>query len=301
MSSTDTADEVAKISLSPPRKPTKKSHLDVKTKEIILNIYKCEIEENPTLAIDESIIRVAHKSGLSTATLDSFSNSTSFTIRKRRQNSLKCTLPPQLENGRWVVTEADVNPGDQVDVNTIIRLECHKGYQLYPNNSLLLCDSSWDETTFPMCQKKCPPFYSTTTTTLTCKDIQNGAVPCDKAVDGTSLTYTCSAYYEILPGGRNTLYCNDGTWNFPKPICEPTAHCVTDNYGRALNETQFQVAAGKVYNAYEDKRDIYAQYRKILQVMLIDDIEGETRRYTADVAYHYRRAFQIRHNCSASM
>ncbi|CAG9834707.1 unnamed protein product [Diabrotica balteata] len=162
------------------------------------------------------------QTGLSTATLESFPNSTTFTIRKRRQNSLKCTLPPQLENGRWVVTEADVNPDDLVDINTIIRFECHKGYQLYPNNPLLLCDGSWDETTFPICQKKCPPLYSTTTTTLTCKDIHNGAVPCDEAVDGTSLTYICSAYYEIPPGGRNTLYCYDGVWNFPKPICEPS-------------------------------------------------------------------------------
>ncbi|XP_050507456.1 uncharacterized protein LOC126885068 isoform X2 [Diabrotica virgifera virgifera] len=256
--------------------------------------------------------------GFPIATLESFPNSTSSTVRKRRQSSFNCTLPPQLENGRWLVTEADVKPGDQVIVNTIIRLECHEGYQLYPNIPLQLCDSNWDETTFPTCQKKCPSFYSTATTSVTCKDVNNAAVPCDKAVDGTYLTYNCNAYYEIPPGGRNILYCDDGVWDFPKPICQPicgkkvntaiaayawggrevkdfefpwvvalyqtlgtsyenicggtlisrrvvitAAHCVTNTYGKALDKNKFQVAAGKVYNAFGDKRDVNAQYRRV--------------------------------------
>ncbi|XP_050515899.1 uncharacterized protein LOC114334142 isoform X2 [Diabrotica virgifera virgifera] len=277
--------------------------------------------------------------GLITVTLESFPNSTNSTLRTRRQSSFTCTLPPQLENGRWLVTEADVKPGDQVTINTIIRVECHESYQLFPNIPLHLCDSNWDETTFPTCQKKCPPFYSTATTTVTCKDLHNGAVPCDRAIDGTYLTYTCKVYYEIPPGGRNILYCDDGVWDFPKPICQPicgkkvnrettalawggrevknfefpwvialfetlgtsyenkcggtlisrrvvvtAAHCVTDTYGNALDKNKFQVAAGKLYNAFGDKRDVDAQYRKISKVIVHDGYRGESQRYIADLA-----------------
>ncbi|XP_050516955.1 uncharacterized protein LOC126891728 isoform X5 [Diabrotica virgifera virgifera] len=278
--------------------------------------------------------------GITTATLESFPNTTRSTIRKRRQSSLECTLPPQLENGRWLVTEADVKPGDKVDFNSIIRLECHEGYQLYPDIRLQICDSYWNENNLPTCKKRCPPFYSTATTTLTCKDINNEAVPCDKAVNGTYLTYNCNDYHEIPPGGSNILYCDDGVWDFQKPICQPicgkkvkvgeatallwggrqandyefpwviavfkisgtgfenicggtlisrkvvitAAHCVTDTYGNALDQNKFQVAAGKVYNAFGDKRDVHAQYRKISKVIVNDGYRGETQKYIADVA-----------------
>ena len=44
MSSTDSADEPPVITLSPPRKRAKQCHLDVNSKEIILNVYKCEMK-----------------------------------------------------------------------------------------------------------------------------------------------------------------------------------------------------------------------------------------------------------------
>ncbi|XP_050505517.1 uncharacterized protein LOC114338870 isoform X3 [Diabrotica virgifera virgifera] len=267
------------------------------------------------------------------------SNNNYSTLRQRRQSSFKCTLPPQLQNGRWLITEADVRPGDQVEVNSILRLECHEGYQLQPNTPLLVCDTNWEAIKIPTCKKKCPPFYSTVTTQLLCKDKDENTVTCDKAIDGTYLTYECAAYYEIPPGGRNVLYCNNGIWDFPKPICQPkcgkkfnketialtwggndvkdfeypwvialyknaggryrnvcggtlisrrvvitAAHCVTDDYGNAIGRENFQVAAGKYYNAFGDQRDTKAQYRKISQVIVHKGYRGVSQRYIADLA-----------------
>lgn len=53
MSSTDSADEPTEFTLSPPRKRIKQCQLDVNSKEIILNVYKCEMQENPTLFLDK--------------------------------------------------------------------------------------------------------------------------------------------------------------------------------------------------------------------------------------------------------
>ncbi|XP_050505512.1 uncharacterized protein LOC114338869 isoform X1 [Diabrotica virgifera virgifera] len=277
--------------------------------------------------------------GLVSATLEINSIDTNSIIRKTRQSSLKCTLPPQIENGKWLITEADVQPGDQIEVNTIVRLECNEGYQLYPYNTLMACDSNWDEEDFPVCRKKCPSFYSTATTKLICKDKDENTITCDKATDGTYLTYSCVAFYEVPPGGKNVLYCNDGIWDFPKPLCKPicgkkvttdtteltwggtdvkgyeypwviamfkklagkyenvcggtlvsrrvvvtAAHCVTDNYGNALGRENFQVAAGKLYNAFGDPRDKHAQYRKISQVVVHPGYRGVSQRYVADLA-----------------
>uniref|UniRef100_A0A6P7GHH8 Uncharacterized protein LOC114338870 n=1 Tax=Diabrotica virgifera virgifera TaxID=50390 RepID=A0A6P7GHH8_DIAVI len=80
------------------------------------------------------------------------SNNNYSTLRQRRQSSFKCTLPPQLQNGRWLITEADVRPGDQVEVNSILRLECHEGYQLQPNTPLLVCDTNWEAIKIPTCK-----------------------------------------------------------------------------------------------------------------------------------------------------
>ncbi|KAG5897793.1 hypothetical protein JTB14_020010 [Gonioctena quinquepunctata] len=48
MSSTDTADESTEMCLSPPRQRSKKTNFDIKTKEMILNVYKHETQENRT-------------------------------------------------------------------------------------------------------------------------------------------------------------------------------------------------------------------------------------------------------------
>lgn len=70
MSSTDTADECMEMDhLSPPKKIPKKSHFDIKTKEIILNIYKYEIQANPLRSVRETVKEVANKSGASVSSV----------------------------------------------------------------------------------------------------------------------------------------------------------------------------------------------------------------------------------------
>ncbi|KAF2888302.1 hypothetical protein ILUMI_17871, partial [Ignelater luminosus] len=63
MSSTDTADEIVEIGLSPPKKG-KKRHFDASTKKMILNIYKCEVNEKPGSTVNDVAINVANKSGV---------------------------------------------------------------------------------------------------------------------------------------------------------------------------------------------------------------------------------------------
>ncbi|KAF2899675.1 hypothetical protein ILUMI_06502 [Ignelater luminosus] len=62
MSSTDTADEIVEIGLSPPKKGQKKRHFDASTKEMILNIYKCEVTEKLGSTVNDVAINVANKS-----------------------------------------------------------------------------------------------------------------------------------------------------------------------------------------------------------------------------------------------
>lgn len=63
-SSTDTADEPIPIELSPPKKRSKKSHFDIRIKEILLNLYKYEVQEDAISPIDHIVEKVANKSGV---------------------------------------------------------------------------------------------------------------------------------------------------------------------------------------------------------------------------------------------
>ncbi|XP_028135978.1 clotting factor C-like isoform X1 [Diabrotica virgifera virgifera] len=286
----------------------------------------------------KSVLLVFIFIGLTNSKFESSSNSIRSIVRQRRQSSFNCTLPTQLENGRVLVYGKDIKPGDQVDIDVLIKLECHKGYKLSPNTPFIICDGNWEEIHLVTCKKTCPPFYSTATTTVKCRDKDYNTVPCDKAIDGTYLTYECASYHEIPPGGRNILYCNNGLWDFPKPVCQPicgrkvytepsliwngngvnhfdhpwviavfknlgknyenicggtlvsirtvitAAHCVTDTYGHALGRENFQVVAGKMYNAFGDERDTHAQYRKISEIVVHEGYRGESQRYIADIA-----------------
>ncbi|XP_072381874.1 uncharacterized protein [Diabrotica undecimpunctata] len=65
MSDTNSADELANIPLTPPKKRSKKGHLSVDVKEIIVNVYKHELQENPALILSAVEKRVADKVGVS--------------------------------------------------------------------------------------------------------------------------------------------------------------------------------------------------------------------------------------------
>ncbi|XP_072400288.1 uncharacterized protein [Diabrotica undecimpunctata] len=65
MSDTDSADELANTPLTLPKKRSKKGHLSVDVKEIIVNVYKHELRENPALILSAVEKRVADKVGVS--------------------------------------------------------------------------------------------------------------------------------------------------------------------------------------------------------------------------------------------
>ncbi|XP_028135979.1 uncharacterized protein LOC114330764 isoform X2 [Diabrotica virgifera virgifera] len=163
----------------------------------------------------KSVLLVFIFIGLTNSKFESSSNSIRSIVRQRRQSSFNCTLPTQLENGRVLVYGKDIKPGDQVDIDVLIKLECHKGYKLSPNTPFIICDGNWEEIHL-----------------VTCK----------------------------------------------------TAHCVTDTYGHALGRENFQVVAGKMYNAFGDERDTHAQYRKISEIVVHEGYRGESQRYIADIA-----------------
>lgn len=87
MSSTDTTEEVQE-SFSPPKKRPKKGHLDIRTKEMVLNIYKHEVLENSGMTIHEIERRVGDKTGLCSKTvfniIKEYKQNHTFSPPKRR-------------------------------------------------------------------------------------------------------------------------------------------------------------------------------------------------------------------------
>ncbi|XP_074029368.1 uncharacterized protein [Leptinotarsa decemlineata] len=142
------------------------------------------------------------------------------TRSKRQYDSFKCTLPPFPENGKWTIINGDGRPGQEVEVDTGLKFQCHPGYKLTPKHPYIICDTNWSPELMPKCLKLCSPLYSTPTTTLKCKDVTGNAIGCNEATEGTYLTYQCIPYYEAL-GRKHSLYCSGGTWDFPKPVCQP--------------------------------------------------------------------------------
>ncbi|XP_074029369.1 uncharacterized protein isoform X1 [Leptinotarsa decemlineata] len=147
-----------------------------------------------------------------------YANSTKF---KRELNEFQCKLPSYPENGQWSVINGYGKPGDDVEINTMIKFECLPGYMLTPDTPYVVCDRNWSPDIIPKCRRLCRPFYSTPTTNLKCKDRNGYAIGCDKATDGTYLTYECIPHYEVPLGRKQSLLCYDGIWDFPKPVCQP--------------------------------------------------------------------------------
>lgn len=46
-------------------------------------------------------------------------------------------------------------------------------------------------------------------------------------------------------------------------LCILAAHCVTNNYGDVLEENDYLVGAGKLYNKYRAPEDTHAQYLQV--------------------------------------
>lgn len=67
----------------------------------------------------------------------------------------------------------------------------------------------------------CSPIYSTSTTTVKCVDKRGSEINCLEATENSVLTYTCAPFYEIPFGFRKTIVCLHGSWNHPKPVCQP--------------------------------------------------------------------------------
>lgn len=58
-------DEPGKDNSKLPKKRSRKGHLDVNTKEMVLNMYEREMEENPTMVVEDIVRRVANIAGVS--------------------------------------------------------------------------------------------------------------------------------------------------------------------------------------------------------------------------------------------
>lgn len=99
MSSTDSADESTTICLSPPKKRSKKSHFDIKTKGMILNVYKHETEENPLQLKDEIINKVANKTGVCSRSV--------YNIIREYTTNHKFSAPKTNQNRKKIVDLVD--------------------------------------------------------------------------------------------------------------------------------------------------------------------------------------------------
>ncbi|KAJ8955190.1 hypothetical protein NQ318_009086, partial [Aromia moschata] len=62
------------------------------------------------------------------------------------------------------------------------------------------------------------------------------------------------------------------------------AHCVTNTYGDSLDPSIHLVAAGKLYNKYQDPRDPKPQYTEVSHIIPHDSYRAASRNYLADVA-----------------
>ncbi|VEN52176.1 unnamed protein product [Callosobruchus maculatus] len=132
-------------------------------------------------------------------------------------NTKTCTLPPYPHNGLWEVVRGHAQPGDEVDISTVIKFRCKEGYKLTSNNAYVVCDHDYDVNKVPECGKLCPPLYSSSTMTLKCIDRNGQDIKCSEATDGTYLSYECAPFHETPLGYRKNLLCIDGSWNY-QPI-----------------------------------------------------------------------------------
>ncbi|KAJ8955194.1 hypothetical protein NQ318_009090 [Aromia moschata] len=170
----------------------------------------------------------------------------------------RCTLPSHPENGRWNLLNGDGQPGEQISFNSVIKYECDNGYKLTGVSQYKVCDKKWRGSIFPECERLCPPLYSTPQIALKCVDKRGTNISCLEATDGSYLSYTCADFYETPFGYKKTLLCLDGTWNYPKPVCQPVCGKKIDDDNTPLifgGETKEVIEYPWVTAVYSKKND----------------------------------------------
>ncbi|XP_072383841.1 uncharacterized protein [Diabrotica undecimpunctata] len=98
MSDTDSANDLA-IPLSPSRKRTKKNHLSLEMKEVILNVYKNEVIEHPTTPLRDIQKIVGNKVGVCGTSV--------FNVIKEYKTTNKLTAPKTNKNRKIKLDNVD--------------------------------------------------------------------------------------------------------------------------------------------------------------------------------------------------
>ncbi|XP_018569609.1 uncharacterized protein LOC108909690 [Anoplophora glabripennis] len=187
----------------------------------------------------------------------SYSVDDTIYFRYRRQTgSSGCTIPPHPEHGRWKLLNGEANPGDTVQIASILTFECNAGYKL-SSKIPSVCLGEWSSPV-PECEELCPPLYSSNTYDLKCVDKLGKEINCTEATHGTNLEYTCKTYYETPFGYKKTLFCENGKWDNSKPVCQPVCGKKVTNdtktliYGSKPNEKIEHPWVAAVYQKVDD-------------------------------------------------
>ncbi|XP_076179541.1 uncharacterized protein LOC143152859 [Ptiloglossa arizonensis] len=121
MSSTDTADEIDSndFALGPPNKRIKKTHLSVEEKQLILNIYKSLIQENPTMLINDIVKKAATIAGVCRSTV--------YRVLREFKRTRTLSIPKEKRT-----RDTTIDSIDDLDKNAIRR----KVHEFYMNNEI---------------------------------------------------------------------------------------------------------------------------------------------------------------------
>lgn len=65
----------------------------------------------------------------------------------------------------------------------------------------------------------CPRLNFPRGTIYKCNNERSEEIDCAKAMQGSSLTYSCPQGYSLPSGGSNLRYCRKGSWGRNKPEC----------------------------------------------------------------------------------